>query len=99
MLEQFYFQLYETEMTGGEVGRAIHFLERASEGKGFYSQVANIIIGSLKEHLEPEEIKDRIMNVEGEEKEKEAIFFRFLYSYNRYDIYLPKYDSKRCDDR
>jgi len=86
-------------MTGGEIRRAVHFLKKTAKGKGFYSQLANIIIDALVEHTEPEKVKGRIMNVEGDEKEKEAIFFRFLYSYNRYDISFPEYDSKRCDDR
>ncbi|MGC8561674.1 MAG: hypothetical protein ACP5UZ_00095 [Thermoplasmata archaeon] len=99
MLEQAYFQMYETEMIGGEVNRAAHFLERASKGKGFYSQVSKILLEALKNHTEPEEVKQKIMEIEGDNGEKLAIYLRFLYSVNRYDVAFPKYDSKRCKDK
>jgi hypothetical protein len=99
MLEQAYFQMYETEMIGGEVKRAEHFLERASKGKGFYSQVSKILLEALKNHTEPEEIKQKIMEIDGDSGEKTAIYLRFLYSVNRYDVAFPKYDSKRCRDK
>lgn len=99
MLEQAYFQMYETEMIGGEVARAVHFLERASKGKGFYSVVSQLFLEALKNHTEPELIKGKFMSIEGDEREKLAIYLRFLYSVNRYDVAYPKYDSKRCDDR
>ncbi|MEM0133823.1 MAG: hypothetical protein QXU18_01140 [Thermoplasmatales archaeon] len=99
MLEQAYFQMYETEMIGGEVKRAAHFLEKASKGKGFYSQVSKVLLEALRNKTEPEEIKQKIMDIDGEEKEKLAIYIRFLYSINRYDVSFPKYDSKRCNDR
>lgn len=91
--------MFETEMISGEVARATHFLERASEGSGFYSQISLVLLEALKKHTEPEEIEQKIMSVEGDEGEKKAIYFRFLYSVNRYDVSYPKYDSKRCDDR
>lgn len=99
MLEQFYFQLYETEMIGGEVKRAVHFLEKASKGKGFYSQIALLLLDSIITNGEPEDAEQKIMGIEGDEREKKAIFLRFLYSCNRYDVSLPRYDSKRCKDR
>jgi hypothetical protein len=99
MLEQAYFQMYETEMIGGEIKRAVHFLERASKGKGFYSQVSQVFLDALKNHTEPEEVKQKVMDIQGDEEEKLAIYLRFLYSVNRYDVSYPKYDSKRCDDR
>ncbi len=99
MLEQAYFQMYETEMIGGEVGRAFHFLERASKGKGFYSKISLVLLEALKNKSEPEEIEQNIMSIEGEEGEKKAIYLRFLYSVNRYDVAFPKYDSKRCNDK
>ncbi|MCL6003138.1 MAG: hypothetical protein M0Z77_09345 [Thermoplasmatales archaeon] len=99
MLEQAYFQMYETEMIGGEVGRAVHFLERASKGKGFYSQVSSVLLDAIEKRTEPEEIKQKIMEIDGDEKEKLSIYMRFLYSVNRYDVAFPKYDSKRCNDK
>ncbi len=91
--------MYETEMIGGEVARAVHFLERASKGKGFYSEISKILLNAVRQHKEPEAVKDEILKVEGDQKEKLAIYLRFLYSINRYDVAYPKYDSKRCDDR
>jgi hypothetical protein len=99
MLEDAYFQMYETEMIAGEVKRAEHFLERASKGKGFYSQVSQVLLDALKNNVEPEKIKQKIMEIDGDEREKLAIYFRFLYSMNRYDVAYPKFDSKRCNDR
>ncbi len=99
MLERAYFQMFETEMIGGEVKRALHFLERAAEGKGFYSRVSAVLLEALKNKAEPEEIKKKIMDVEGDEGEKLAIYIRFLYSVNRYDVSYPRFDSKRCNDR
>ncbi len=91
--------MYETEMIGGEVGRAVHFLERASKGKGFYSQVSSVLLDAIEKRTEPEEIKQKIMEIDGDEKEKLSIYMRFLYSVNRYDVAFPKYDSKRCNDK
>lgn len=91
--------MYETEMIGGEVRRAVYFLERTSKGKGFYSEIARVFLKALKNKTEPEEIEGSVMSIEGDEMEKKAIFLRFLYSVNRYDVSLPSYDSKRCDDR
>ncbi|MGC8645484.1 MAG: hypothetical protein ACP5UO_04360 [Thermoplasmata archaeon] len=99
MLEELYFQMYEIEMLGGEVKRAIHFLEKAAKGRGFYADASKIFLESLKNHKEPEEIEVDIMKLEGDEGEKKAMYLRYLYSYNRYDVDYPKYDSKRCDDR
>lgn len=98
MLEQVYFELFEIEMISGEVTRAKHFLDKASEGNGFYAQVASIFVSALDGHQKPEEIEENIMALEGDEGEKKGIYFRFLYSWNRYDVNLPNYDSKRCDD-
>jgi hypothetical protein len=99
MLEDAYFQMYETEMIAGEVKRAEHFLERASKGKGFYSLVSRVLLDALKNRVEPEEIKQKLMEIEGDSAEKLAIYQRFLYSINRYDVAYPKFDSKRCNDR
>lgn len=99
MLEQTYFQMFETEMIGGEVKRAEHFLERAAKGKGFYSLVSAVLLDALKNKSEPEEIRQKIMDIEGDEGEKLAIYLRFLYSVNRYDVSYPRFDSKRCNDR
>ncbi len=99
MLADAYFQMYEVEMIGGEVKRAKHFLERATKGKGFYSLVSKVLLDALLNRTEPEEIKQKIMEIEGDEREKLAIYLRFLYSVNRYDVSYPKYDSKRCNDR
>lgn len=98
MFEELYFQMYEIEMISGEIRRARHFLESASKGEGFYSQVAAILIEALDRHMEPEDVEESIMKLEGDENEKKAIYFRFLYSFNRYDVNLPFYDSKRCGD-
>jgi hypothetical protein len=98
MMEDLYFRLYEIEMISGEVKRGIHFLEKASKGNGFYSKISSILLDSIKNHRPPELAEDEIMKVEGDEGEKRAIYFRYLYSYNRYDIDFPKYDAKRCDD-
>ena len=91
--------MYEMEMIGGEVGRAFHFLERASKGKGFYSEISLVLLEALKNKSEPEEIEQKIMSIEGEEGEKKAIYLRLLYSVNRYDVAFPRYDSKRCNDK
>ncbi|MEM0130330.1 MAG: hypothetical protein QW100_02725 [Thermoplasmatales archaeon] len=98
MLEGLYFQLYEIEMLGGEVRRAVHFLEKSAKGKGFYADAARIILDSIGNHIDPEEIRDRLMGLDGEDEEKKAIYFRFLYSYNRYNVKYPYYDSMRCND-
>jgi hypothetical protein len=99
MLEEAYFMMYETEMLGGEVARAVHFLERSARGKGFYAEISKILLDSLKNHREPEDIEGEIMKLEGDDSEKRAIYLRFLYSYNRYDINYPQYDAKRCNDK
>lgn len=99
MLEQAYFQMFETEMIGGEIARAEHFLERASRGKGFYSEVSLVLLDALRNRVEPEDIRQKIMDIEGDEGEKLAIYLRFLYSVNRYDVSYPRFDSKRCNDR
>ncbi len=98
MLEEFYFNLYETEMISGEVKRAVHFLEKCSKGKGFYSDISKIILKAIINHQEPELVEDDIMKVPGDNSIKRAILLRFIYSYNRYDVNYPQYDSKRCND-
>ncbi len=98
MLEEYYFNVYETEMISGEVKRAVHFLEKSSMGKGFYSEVSRALLDAIKNHKEPESVEDQIMKIEGDENIKKAIFLRFIYSYNRYDVNYPAYDAKRCND-
>ncbi len=98
MMEYFYYVAYETEMLNGEIKRAYYFLSRLSGGKGFYAQVGKILKDCLDRKCEPEEIQDKIMNLEWDEKEKKSIYLKFLYSVNRYDVKYPAYDSKRCND-
>ena len=90
--------MYEVEMISGEIGRAVHFLQQAATGKGFYGEISKVLLQAIEAHAEPEEVLEKIMAVDGREEEKKAIFFRFLYSYNRYDVSYPSYDSKRCND-
>lgn len=85
-------------MISGEVKRAVHFLEKSSKGTGFYSEIAKILLDSIKNHKEPEMTEDSIMQIPGDEMIKKAIFLRFIYSYNRYDVNYPSYDAKRCND-
>ncbi len=98
MMEEFYFNAYETELIGGEIGRAHHFLSKSAKGKGFYAEVSKVLLSAIERRIEPEEIEDEILRIPGEELEKRAIYFRFLYSYNRYDVAFPAYDTKRCND-
>ncbi|MEM0127816.1 MAG: hypothetical protein QXO03_01845 [Thermoplasmatales archaeon] len=91
--------MYETEMIEGEISRAVHFLERSAKGKGFYADAAKILLDSIKNHIEPEDVQDRLMGLDWDDGEKRGIYFRFLYSYNRYNLKYPEYDSMRCDDK
>jgi hypothetical protein len=98
MLEEYYFNVYETEMISGEIKRAVHFLEKSSKGTGFYSEVSKILLDAIKNHKEPEFVGDQIMKLDGDQSIKKAIILRFIYSYNRYDVNFPFYDAKRCND-
>jgi len=98
MMEYFYYMAYETEMLNGEIKRAHHFLEKLATGKGFYSEVAKVLLYGLDNKVEPEELEGKIMSIQGDEPEKRAIYLKFLYSFNRYDVNYPYYDSKRCND-